>query len=148
MGMTCTLYRATAAEIERLIEQPSTLDSFLDFDAGAPRATPVKEKGLLGLFFRFFGIKVSEVSSACPDENTSTQQIDPERMIDIEKAWHGLHFLFTGTADGGEEPACYFVRGGEDLDDDGFARALKPDKVLRLSEAPERSIDGGARASL
>jgi hypothetical protein len=30
--------------------------------------------------------------------------------------------LFTGTADGGEEPACYLVRGGENLDDEGHAR--------------------------
>jgi hypothetical protein len=35
--------------------------------------------------------------------------------VDIDKGWHGLHFLFTGTADGGEERACYLVRGGEEI---------------------------------
>jgi Domain of unknown function (DUF1877) len=134
MGMTCTLYRVTGPEIEHLIEQPSTLHSFLDFDNGAPAVRTVKEKGLLGFFFRLFGIRVSEVSTEASSEHTAPRPSEPQRVIDIEKGWHGLHFLFTGTADGGEEPACYLVRGGEDLDDDGYARALRPEKVRRLSQ--------------
>jgi hypothetical protein len=51
--------------------------------------------------------------------------------LNIDKAWHGLHFLFTGTADGGEEPACFLVHGGEDLgdDDDLLPRLLGPPQV-------------------
>jgi hypothetical protein len=60
--------------------------------------------------------------------------IDPDRSIDIDKGWHGLHFLFTGTADSGDEPGCYLVRGGEDLDDEGQARALRPAQVRRFDE--------------
>jgi hypothetical protein len=59
---------------------------------------------------------------------------DPDRSIDIDQGWHGLHFLFTGTADEGDEPACYFVRGGENLDDEGHARALRPDQVRRFAD--------------
>ena len=28
--------------------------------------------------------------------------------IDIDKAWHGLHFLFTGAAEEGPEPGCFY----------------------------------------
>jgi len=46
-----------------------------------------------------------------------------------------LHYLLTGTADGGTEPACYLLTGGEDLDDDGDlqARLLGPDQVRALA---------------
>src|SRR5262245_57728570 len=133
MGMTCTLYRATEVDIDRLIEEPSSLDSFLDSDdASAPRVKTVKVKGILGFIMRLFPITITETTEGS-DEHTAGSQMDPDRMIDIDKAWHGLHFLFTGTAETGEEPACYFVRGGEDLDDDGYARALRPDAVRRFS---------------
>ena len=35
--------------------------------------------------------------------------------LDLDKAWEPLHFLLTGTALEGEEPACYLARGGEEL---------------------------------
>lgn len=33
----------------------------------------------------------------------------------LETAWHGLHWLFTGTADGGDEPWCYLLKGGTEM---------------------------------
>src|SRR5436309_13750159 len=31
---------------------------------------------------------------------------------DIHKAWHAIHYVLTGTADGGEPPDCYLLDGG------------------------------------
>ena len=31
---------------------------------------------------------------------------------DLDKAWHGLHYLFTGSADSGALPWCFLVAGG------------------------------------
>jgi Domain of unknown function (DUF1877) len=134
MGMTCTLHRATENEIDRLIKEPAAVDSFLDPDDGsAPRVRTVRPKGLFGLILRLFPITITEVTSE-PVQGAPILAEDPDRSIDIEKAWHGLHFLFTGTADEGEEPACYLVRGGEDLDDEGQTRALRPDQVRRFAD--------------
>lgn len=33
----------------------------------------------------------------------------------LETGWHGLHWLLTGTADGGDEPWCYLLRGGTEM---------------------------------
>ena len=33
--------------------------------------------------------------------------------VDLDKVWHGIHFLLTGSAWEGEEPLCYLVNGGE-----------------------------------
>lgn len=50
--------------------------------------------------------------------------------VDLDKAWHGIHFLLTGSAWEGEEPLCYLFKGGEGVgaEDDG-ARVLKPNQI-------------------
>ncbi len=135
MSITCTLYRATEDEIDRLIEDPATVGSFLDPDSAF--ALPVKTvrlKGLAGVILRLFPITITEVDSEAAERAREPVMDNPDRSIDIDKGWHGLHFLFTGTVDEGEEPACYLVRGGEDLDDEGQARALRPKQVRRFAE--------------
>ncbi|HEX8427733.1 YfbM family protein [Hymenobacter sp.] len=60
--------------------------------------------------------------------------------INLDKAWHGLHYLLTGTAWGGQEPACYLVTGGEQIGDEvehdigyGPARLLSPAQVAAFA---------------
>lgn len=129
MGMSCSLHRATAAEIEELIRNPDDLARFLGLDDGPP-VREVRPKGLLGLLLRLTPITITEVDPDAPEWKAPAP--DPEKSIDIDKGWHGLHFLLTGTADEGEEPACYIWKGGEALDDEGFGRALRPDQVRRF----------------
>jgi hypothetical protein len=96
--VTCTLWRATNAEIERLIKDSALADCDIGIDAAAaPRVMTVRPKG-------------------------------------AERGRHGLHFLVTGTATDGKEPACYLVRGDENLDADSQARALRPQDVRRFAE--------------
>lgn len=132
MGMTCTLYRVTEADIERFVEDPDAFAAFRDADdATGPPVRVVRPKGLLGFVLRLFPITITEVD---PDAPPPAHAPDPDRSTDIDKGWHGLHFLFTGTADEGDEPACYLVRGGEDVDDEGLARALRPKQVRRFAD--------------
>ena len=128
--MTCSLHRLTSADIDTLIEDPTELDSMLGFDQGPP-VREVRPKGILGFLLRLTPITITEVD---PDAPESSYEIDPEKMIDIEKAWHGLHFLFTGTSDDGTPPACYLQEGGEDIDDEGLVRALRPQQVKHFAE--------------
>jgi hypothetical protein len=131
MGMTCAIYRARADEVERLIANPDTLEAFLDPDSGsAPKVRSVRPKGLLGLVLRVLPITITETVPDS-DDSAAPRAFDPDRVVDIDKAWHGLHFLFTGTADGGEEAASYLLRGGREIDDEGMTRVLMPDEVNR-----------------
>jgi hypothetical protein len=133
MGMNCTLYRASAAEIEGLIDDPPSLGAFLErIEGPAPEVREVRPKGILGFLLRLTPVTITEVVPLKDGEPDFVP--DPDRTVDITKGWHGLHFLFTGTSDEGDEPACYMVRGGEDLDDEGNARALRPDQVRRFAE--------------
>ena len=130
MGTYCNMHRLTSAEIEQLIADPSRMDTMLGFDKG-PRTREVRPKGILGFLLRLTPVTIHEVDPKSMEEDF---EIDHEKHIDLEKDWHGLHFLFTGTSDGGRPPACYMVKGGEDLDDEGFGRALRPKQVKVFAE--------------
>jgi hypothetical protein len=49
-----------------------------------------------------------------------------EDELYLDKAWHGIHFLLTGTAWEGEPPLNFIVAGGIDIgtEDVGYARPL------------------------
>jgi len=59
--------------------------------------------------------------------------------IDLDKAWHGIHFLLTESAWEGKEPLCYLVKGGEEIGDEdvGYcpARALRPNQIADWANA-------------
>lgn len=60
---------------------------------------------------------------------------------DVDKAWHGIHFLLTGTAWEGEGPASFLVQGGREVGDEdvgyGPARAFGPAETKAVSAALE-----------
>jgi len=58
--------------------------------------------------------------------------------IDIDKAWHGIHFLLTGSAGETESALGAVIMGGEGVGDDlgyGPARYLTPERVKELARA-------------
>ncbi|HEY9434092.1 MAG TPA: YfbM family protein [Blastocatellia bacterium] len=56
--------------------------------------------------------------------------------VDLDKVWHGIHFLLTGSAWEGEEPLCYLVNGGEWIGQEGEdARVLRPDQIADWANA-------------
>ena len=65
-------------------------------------------------------------------------------FVDVDKAWHCLHFLLTGTADGGDPPLNFILTGGEAVGDEdvgyGPARVLLAAEVDQIANALE-SID-------
>jgi hypothetical protein len=126
MGMTCTLYRVPSADIEALIRDPAIVRRLLFGDDDAWTVT--KPKGLAGFLLRFTPISIETATPNKPLNDADFERIR-EMECDLEGTWHGLHFLFTGTAWEGTEPACYLVHGGEEVGDDDFdlpPRLLRP----------------------
>lgn len=60
---------------------------------------------------------------------------------DIHKAWHAIHHVLTGAAEGGSEPNCYLLEGGvpigPPMEDEDSPRLLTPEQV--------RAFDGVLR---
>jgi hypothetical protein len=62
---------------------------------------------------------------------------EPPNYIDLDKAWHGIHYLLTGLAEGGPEPQSLAVFGGEEFGPEvgyGPARFLTADQVRHVAE--------------
>ena len=130
MGMYGILRRASAADVARLRADPSLVDPFLFGEP--PAMVDAGPRGLLGFLLRLTPIKIQQVSDAQPEGPTRWPGAGPGEECNLDKAWHGLHFLFTGTDDSDEEPACFIIAGGEEIgDDDGdqVPRLLSPEQV-------------------
>ena len=133
MGMYGTLRRVTLADAERLRADRRLLEAFLFGEP--PIVVEERLPGVLGFLLRLTPIKVQRTEPAPPSDNPLWPPAAPGEQLELDKAWHGLHFLLTGTADGGAEPACYLLTGGEDLgdDDDVQARLLRSEQVRALA---------------
>src|SRR5262245_64253634 len=58
--------------------------------------------------------------------------------LEVDKSWHGLHFLLTGSAWEGSFPLNFIVAGGQEVGDDlgyGPARALRSEDVAKVDAA-------------
>jgi hypothetical protein len=93
---------------------------------------------------------------ALPDEELQALFADPTRVeqllytslvggsngkgdeMDVDKAWHGLHFLLTDTAWEGDFPLNFIAAGGQEVGDDlgyGPARGLTSSDVQQITAA-------------
>jgi hypothetical protein len=67
--------------------------------------------------------------------------IDPKELgepLALDKAWHGLHFVLTGSADPCEDPVGKAIFGGTEIGEDlgyGPARYLTPQEVAEVASA-------------
>jgi hypothetical protein len=131
MGMCASLHRASAEDAAWIREHPrDVMYDFFAYDRPQPRAG-----GIMGFLKRLSPITITETAPQPePSQNgdTSTERRAHDE-VDLDKAWHGLHFLFTGASDGGDEPACYLLSGGEEVGEDEWgdpvARMLGPAQV-------------------
>lgn len=63
---------------------------------------------------------------------------EDEGVLDLDKAWHGIHYLLNQSAWEGEEPLFNAVLGGSPIGDDlgyGQARSLTPAQVKQVAAA-------------
>lgn len=88
-------------------------------------------------------------------KNAAVQDSSPQ--IDLDKVWHGLHWIFTGSADAGPEPLCYLLHKGLVLGRfrDGDVRGISSeqlaafeDEVRQFDEVKlQQRYDGAAMAA-
>lgn len=125
MSMIGRLRRASDEEVSRLLEHPGEIGAFLypgDFEAsggetGGGGSAPAGGGGV-------GGGGASEGGAA---------------DLDIEKSWHGIHFVLTGSDWGGASPLNFLVSGGMEVGDEdvgyGPARAFTSAQVRAIHEA-------------
>ena len=141
--MIGNLARISEAKRIELHKKPELIEEFLypDFVDEAPQ-----EKR--GLFARFFGSK--------PDPEVEVKEkkegLSEEDQIDVDKAWHGLHFLFTGSDWEGPFPEGFLVSCGKEVGDVdvgyGPAKSFTPEEVKEISDFLENLDDSELKSRL
>jgi hypothetical protein len=140
MSMIGCLKRATDEQIAQLLADPRLIEPFVH---GPEHA--VKPPAKIGFIARLLGAQPRE-----PAEKVELPPDWPDEQTDLDKAWHGIHFLLTATDWEGDEPLCYLVRGGKEVGDIdvgyGPARALESAQVKRFSDALAQVSEANLRA--
>jgi hypothetical protein len=129
MSMTCSLHRVAPAAIDRLLTDPARAREILSADDDNWEIS--RPKGLVGFLLRLTPLSIETATRKRPEAPDYAARL-AETECDLDTAWHGLHYLFTGTAWDGDAPACFLVSGGEEVGDSDFdspPRLLPPEQV-------------------
>ena len=79
-----------------------------------------------------------QISDAPAQIHELLESVEDSDALSLEKSWHGLHYVFTGTASEGEAPLNFLVSGGETLGDEdvGYGRPnIDPAGVVKIRDA-------------
>ena len=126
MGMIGNLTRIPEDVRTALQRDPQLINKLLypDFEEEPKRA---------GLLARLFGRSRHQANSPA----VTLPSLGEDDSIDLDKAWHALHFLFTGAAWEGEFPQGFLVTCGEPVGDIdvgyGPARSFTPIQVKEIA---------------
>jgi hypothetical protein len=139
MGMICFLRSVSEGDLGRLLREPDLIHVFLhgEEEFAAPAPEPAR-----GFFARLFGRATAPPDASAPALPTAPAPAWSPRTdgdeVDLDKAWHALHYFFTGTPWEADEPGGYLLEGGEPIGDVdvgyGPARALRPPQVERFAK--------------
>lgn len=99
----------------------------------------------MGMSLHLFSIDAQSADALAADPDSVSRLLDldddddPDVAItDLDKAWHGIHYLLTGSDWEGEPPLNFLLQGGTMLaeeDEEPAPRLLQPDEVREVSSA-------------
>ncbi len=127
MGVYCELRSATPAHLSDLARAPRLLSLFWDAAEMQPRPS------LISRLFR-----------RGPRIPPSMQDISESMAISLDKAWHGLHFLLTGSAVGGSLPQAFLLECGRTLDPN--SRFFTPSEAAAIGHYISSVTEASLRA--
>ena len=123
MGMLLSLYSLSDRHVNEVLDDPPLAWDILAADDPALRSALLRESGRSD---------TGERLDLAPDEVEEAE---------LDKAWHGLHYLLTGSAWEGDEPLNFICLGGREVGelDTGYG----PPRVLTAAEVGEiaRALD-------
>ena len=137
MGMCVVLASLREATIDRLHANPPLVWLVVAPDdpeaLARARGAPTRP----GLLARLFGARVQPTASRAAAELVLEE--GEGEAGDLDKAWHGIHFLLTGTAWEGDPPLNFLVTGGRQVGDEevgyGPARTFTPAEAREIAGA-------------
>jgi|MudIll2142460700_1097286.scaffolds.fasta_scaffold34605_3 hypothetical protein len=138
MSMIGNFRSASDEDIEALMKVPKRIELFLYGEYFNP---PAKKRGLFSFLRR--GNRDVAACSTTPNDTWAPETDGP--AFEVDKAWHGIHFLLCSSAWEGRHPLNFIVAGGTPIGDVdvgyGPARAYTSTEVAEIAQALQ-SITG------
>jgi hypothetical protein len=111
MGMVLSLCTLSDLTIARVLTDPPLVWRIVAPDRPEAYTESRTRQGRRGCLAGLVGRRLSAARPLAPLELGMGE--DEGRDTDLDKAWHGIHFLLTGTAWAGEPPLDFLVAGGQ-----------------------------------
>jgi Domain of unknown function (DUF1877) len=93
----------------------------------------------MGMIFSYMPVEQLEIDMLLGDPNLAFEFLEEndERSSDIDKAWHGIHYLLTGDAILGEFPLSFILNGGQVISGDELPtiRVFRREEVQLIAHA-------------
>lgn len=133
MGMCLGIMSADDESIRRVLADPPLVWQLLAPDE--PSLYEQERARQSSWFSRLFGKR----KASSEVEDVDAAPLRPIEDTDLDKAWHGIHYLLTGTAWEGDSPRNFLVLGGTEVGDIdvgyGRARAFDSQAVKEISRS-------------
>ncbi len=148
MGMYVGLASLSEASINKLHADPPLVWLVVapdDSEAVARARGALKRPGFLA---RLFGARAE--TTLPPTTADLVLEKGEGELGNLDKAWHGIHYLLTGTAWEGDPPLNFLVTGGREVGDEevgyGPARTFMPGEAREIASALAGLSDEQLRA--
>jgi hypothetical protein len=152
MSMVVSLSAVRDETIERLLADPPLVWQVIapdDPDAYDRARREADDRAKPGLFARLFGGRPQDNAPSTPP--AALELTDGEGDLgDLDKSWHGIHYLLTGSPDECGTPLQFLVAGGTDVGDDdvgyGAARVFTSAEARVIASALSAISDDELRS--
>lgn len=137
MSMILELHAVSDATLARVLADPPLVWKVVSPDDDSLYDAARAETGVAeaGFFRRLFG-RPARATAQAVDLPLAPGEVD---TIDLDKAWHGIHFMLTSTAWEGEPPLNFLMQGGTVIGEVevgyGPARGMTAAEVQAVAEA-------------
>jgi len=122
--MTCSLLSVSDRNIERILRDPPLVYRIIAPDDPEAYKEARNQDRKPSFLQKLFGGRKPEVGP----EDLEMLQCKPIQCF-LDKAWDGIHYLFTGTSGRGAPPMNFLLAGGKELN--------QPHQTLRLITSTE-----------
>ena len=118
MCMTMEIYSVRPTTLARLLEDPPLVWQLVAPDAPEfyEKARAETKPAKSGFLRRLFGREAATSDAAFDAAEPLTLEADERMVADLDKAWHGIHFLLT-EGEEGTAPLDFLIEGGDDIGD-------------------------------
>jgi len=135
MGMTLALHTISDSNIAKALSDPPFIWRIIAPDE-PEMYEAAKTEAKRSFLSRLLGKKTDHPRVEVPDVDLA---VGEGGESDLDKAWHGIHYLLTGTAWEGGRPLDFLVNGGTQVGDVdvgyGPARVFNSEEVLEICKA-------------